>query len=433
MKKTVSLILVLVTFISILGTFPISAAAASSVPADGYYFIVNLGTGCAMNNYAGGTSNGNKITEWKFSTSDTDQIFRLETKSGKSFLYAYKGSKVVDVLSYHKPVKAGMLVDIWTKSTVEKDYQELVVVPYGKGYALKLASNQSFCITAVDGKNGTQLKTAKFNGSDKQIWSFKSSNISAKATETKTNVSYYISGVKYSLSYVNGQEVWKDTSGKQASKAITTKLRKIAHIRRVVDFNIAKTYNNLCADYRKIYVNSLASSKLGKVIGKGSALLLNIVCPNPTTAVTLSSVAIDCSGLSSENVKEAILLATLQAYCQKGQSAYNNYLKYAGSTSYDNAVKEYKYYSELIASFEVVKYIAGDCVNELAKSSTWKELLKYGKNLASSFSDGVCLADKVKKGVDFTIDLGEVATKIGAERVYNQKEKQYTDLLGKIN
>jgi len=401
MKKTISLILVVLILFSVLLSAPAEASAAAAYPRsvqDGVYTLASKAfPAYRLNVWAGKNADGVKVTLYRRDGTDDQQIFISHQGNGKYLLYAVctGNSRVIDVYRGNSKVKAGQKIDIYRPNdpTAQLVYIEKVGT---NEYVFRLCSNPKLVISCQKGSNGSQLILANYKkGDSKQIFCFYSAN-----GKTAVDPAY-------------------KAPAKTDSK---TRFIQSVEMMRTSVLDLAKAKYDAAYSSLDVAVSWTKCSKYAELLGSTGTEAIKL-CLNAwhfRYDQCIENVLDAASNCANPDAYAAVLALDLSrdAY-NEGLEAYRVLSKYQTRkiTTYAQATEFYNAFRSCYANFEASLYITSPIVSTSARTKsgfahTFKNLIKgighsvmpeegYGDALIAIF-EGVNSVKQAKEALGIT-------------------------------
>lgn len=145
------------------------------------YQLTNIGTTKNANLFAGDTNHAtSNVVNWKKNENDREQKWKLTNASTSGTYYLEYAPNTAFVLDAYQPTTAGANADVWTKSTIERTAQELVIRKVSTGkYTVSLRHFPNLYLTSYGTVNGTAQSSGRnagniywsaYTGADNQLW-----------------------------------------------------------------------------------------------------------------------------------------------------------------------------------------------------------------------------------------------------------------------
>jgi len=409
----------------------------------------NVATGEYLNYDYGTLVNGTYVRVWPGDGSAEQRwdivhigggVYRILTNRSEKFC--------LDVYRGNGDLRYGQACDIWQNGG-DAVAQNVKFYPCDDGtYIIRMAEDPSFVLAATESMGRVKLAVFDVN-SRAQKWVIKDAPITDEPTAgantasgipsfayDKTGDCYTVSGVKYYKAVTNreynsvpsGEMLFVAGDGKVViNSTVLNKLYQLDlfNSMRSQLHSLAAQKTGLANDYCEIYIQVAANEKLGSVVGKTSGILLDIGAGN---SYKIADAAMDITSevCSPDAIKAAALLGMLEVYTNNAVSSGGmaTALMATAVTDYDVMRQCAESYSDCVASFAAVDYIAGDTVEDMKQSSLKNELRKYFTNVFLNLADTVipdiAAVELTKYIADGVIALSEFTIESGAQNTYDE-------------
>ena len=217
MKRTVSLILVLVTLTSlfVISSIPASAASANytiTVTTNKYYTISNLGSGKFLNVYGSKNANNTNVTIYTYDRTNGQQWKAVAYNGYYYFVPKCATGRALNV--YGSTSKEGSNVCLWSQAKNSTQLWKLEYSSSPSGVIIRSVNNPQYVLTANGSGNSSNVCLKKYSaGNAYQVWNSDAFNISfsrqsqetviVKHNYLQTDPQWNKSNMKYNNSYLS--------------------------------------------------------------------------------------------------------------------------------------------------------------------------------------------------------------------------------------
>lgn len=207
MKRTISIILVIVTLVSLFTISSIPASAASSgtytvtATTEKYYTIFNLGSGKMLNVYGSKNANNTNVTVYSNDRTNGQQWKAVSYNGNYYFVPKCATGRALNV--YGSSSKEGSNICLWSQTKSSTQLWKLEYSTSPTGVIIRSVNNPQYVLTANGSSNSSNVCLKKYSaGNAYQVWSSDIFKVTFNRTTTEKET---VSSAKYNL-------VWPTTN-----------------------------------------------------------------------------------------------------------------------------------------------------------------------------------------------------------------------------
>lgn len=215
MKRTISIILVIVTLVSLLTISSIPASAASSgtytvtATTEKYYTIFNLGSGKMLNVYGSKNANNTNVTVYSNDRTNGQQWKAVSYNGNYYFVPKCATGRALNV--YGSSSKEGSNVCLWSQTKSSTQLWKLEYSTSPTGVIIRSVNSPQYVLTANGSSNSSNVCLKKYSaGNAYQVWTSDIFNITfSRNNSTTVNQSF----IKKNILQVSAKSSDKYLSG----------------------------------------------------------------------------------------------------------------------------------------------------------------------------------------------------------------------------